>query len=135
MVTVRPIRAFLASAMILLWMIGGSHCEVSAAVGSLVGEAHSHSDGTESCPSNSADCDDCSLCVAMDDGLVPLTSKTVPPEAPVLTLAHFLVPLDELLVSLKPVDPPDSPPEHSCPTSWQFSQRVVLPARAPSFAS
>ena len=133
--TVRPIRAFLASAMILLWMIGGSHCEVSAAVGSLVDEAHSHSDSPESCPSDSADCDNCSLCVAMGDGLVPLTSKTVPPEAPVLALAHYLVPLDDLLESLKPVDPPASPPEHSGHGSWQFSQRVVLPARAPSFAS
>lgn len=135
MVTVRPIRAFLASAMILLWMIGGSHCEVSAAVGSLVGEAHSHSDSPESCPADSSDCDNCSLCTAMDDGLVPLTSKTVPPEAPVFALAHFLVTLDDLLKSLNPLDPPAPPPKNSGPSSWQFSQRVVLPARAPSFYS
>ena len=133
---VRPLRAFLAVVMVLLWMTGGSHCEVSAACGSLVSAEHSHDGASEPCPtSHDSGCDDCSLCLTIEGGLVPLTYKTAAPTAP-LPAAFFvpLVPAGLTPAAKTAVETPP-PPEQATRQNWQFVQRVALPVRAPSLAS
>ena len=133
---VRLIRAFVAVVMVLLWMTGGSHCEVSAACGSLVSAEHSHDGASEPCTtSHDSGCDDCSLCLTIEGGLVPLTYKTDAPIVP-LHAALFVVPVAADFTSVTKTSiatPP--PPEQAAGQTWQFLQRVALPVRAPSLAS
>ena len=136
MIEVRCIRAFFAVVMVLLWMTGGSHCEVSDACGSLFSAEHSHDVGNEPCPSSDeSGCDECSLCLSMDAGLVPLTSTSAAPAMPSLAVLFASVfPADLAPASLSISETPP-PPEEAAGQTWQFLQRVALPVRAPSPAS
>ena len=133
---VRPIRAFFAVVMVLLWMTGGSHCEVSDACGSLLSAEHSHDAGNEPCPSSDeSGCDECSLCLSMDAGLVPLTSTSAAPGIPSSdVLLASVSSADPAPASLSVSEPPPTP-EEAAGQTWQFLQRVALPVRAPSPAS
>ena len=136
MMKVRSIRAFFAVVMVLLWMTCGSHCEISAACGSILSADHSHHDASDPCPTTEdSGCDDCSLCLTIQGGLVPLTSKTAAPTAP-LPPAFFvlLVPAGLTSVAKAAVETPP-PPVEAARQTWQFVQRVALPVRAPSPAS
>ncbi len=133
---VRPIRTFFAVVMVFLWMTGGSHCEVSAACGSLLSAEHSHDAGNEPCPSSDkSGCDECSLCLSMDEGLVPLTSKAAAPALPSMAVLFASVSSSGLAPASPSISETPPPPEEAAGQTWQFLQRVALPVRAPSPAS
>ena len=135
-VSVQPIRAFFAVVMVLLWMTGGSHCEVSAACGSLLSADHSHDAGNEPCPSSDeSGCDECSLCLSMDAGLVPLTSTSTAPAMPSVAVLFASVSSSDLAPDSLLISETPPPPEEAAGQTWQFLQRVALPVRAPSPAS
>ncbi len=134
MMPVRPIRAFLAIIMAFLWMVGGSHCEVSAACAALLAEAHPHGDcdGVHGRDTDSG-CDDCSLCAIIEGGLVPLTSQVgapAPSPADPVGVHSLEDGLHRSLSASVPETPP--PPVESAPQARHFRLRLALPARAPS---
>jgi hypothetical protein len=129
---VKPIRIMLTLALVALWPLAVSHCDLEQLPGF---KFLACVEGDSGAPHQQNDCETDSCAVVETASYKPESGRLVVPTPPG-TLSLFLTaillesacPAVEISVSLKD----DS---SSLPTSWQFFLRTALPIRAPSLVS